>query len=113
MATKKDTRNSEPNYEQDADLLAVLASPVRLQVIALLHACPDGGLALTDLTELINQRRMYPLAQSTMGSHLRRMSEAGLISMDRSRRPWVFYQLRPESIAAVRLVLDGYAEPSA
>lgn len=114
MATKKDTRRSvERDYEQDANLLAVLASPVRLQVIALLHACPDGGLAVTDLIELINQRRKYPLTQSTISSHLRRMAQAGLIMMDRSRRPWVFYQLKLDAIAAVRQVLGSYAEPSA
>lgn len=110
MATKKDTRNSERDYDADADLLALFASPVRLQTIALLHACPDG-LAVTDLTEMVNQYRKYPLAQSTMSSHLRRMREAGLISMDKSRRPWVFYQLRLDAVAAVRLVLDRYAGP--
>lgn len=108
MATKKDTRN----YERDAELLAVLASPVRLQVLALLHACPDG-LSLTDITELVNQRRAYPLASSTVGSHLRRMVDAKLVIKDRSRHPWTFYRLDLVSVAAARGVLDSYAEPPA
>ena len=112
MATKKDTRNSERDYDADAGLLAVLASPVRLQVIALLHRCPDG-LSVTDLTGLVNQRRPYPLAPSTMSSHLRRMAQAGLISMNRKGYPWVFYQLRLDTVAAVRQVLGSYAEPVA
>lgn len=113
MVTKKDTRHLiERDYEADAGLLAVLASPVRLQVIALLHACPDG-LAVTDLMELINQRRQYPLNQSTMTHHLRRLAAVGLVSMDKSRRPWMFYRLDLGAVAAVRLVLGSYAEPSA
>lgn len=106
MATKKDTRN----YEHDADLLAVLANPVRLQAVALLHACPE--LSLMDLTELVNQRRRYPLANSTMGSHLRRMVDAGLVIQDRSRHPWVFYRLDPDRVGAACQMLDSYADPS-
>ena len=113
MATKEDSRNLiERDYDADAALLAVLASPVRLQVVALLHACPDG-LSVTDLTGLVNQRRPYPLAPSTMSSHLRRLDHAGLITMDRSRLPYVFYQLRLDTVAAVRQVLGSYAEPPA
>lgn len=113
MVTKKDTHNLiERDYDADADLLAVLASPVRLQVIALLHACPDG-LAVTDLVGLVNQRRKYPLAQPTMSSHLRRMTRAGLVTMDRSRLPYVFYRLDVAAVARARQVLNGYAEPPA
>jgi DNA-binding transcriptional ArsR family regulator len=107
MATKTDTRDTH-DYEHDAALLAVLASPVRLQVIALLHGCPadDPGLALIDLTELVNQRRKYPLANSTMGAHLRRMADIGLVTMDRSRHPWTFYRLDLAAVGGAA-VLDS------
>lgn len=112
MVTKKDGRNFGRDYEADAALLALLASGARLQIVAALHAQPDG-LSVTDLADWVNKWRQSPLSTSTVSSHLRRMVQAGLISRDRSQLPWVFYQLRPNALVAVRQVFDSYAEPSA
>ena len=83
-----------PLDTSDATVLAngfsALADPVRLRVLSILAASPEGEVCVCDFVE--------PLAKSqpTVSHHLRVLSEAGLVQGDR-RGKWVWYSLEPRS----------------
>jgi ArsR family transcriptional regulator, arsenate/arsenite/antimonite-responsive transcriptional repressor len=87
----------------DADELAAgfsaLADPVRLRVLSILAAAPEGEVCVCDFVE--------PLAKSqpTVSHHLRVLSDAGLVQGDR-RGKWVWYSLNRDRLAALRSAID-------
>ncbi|HEX3334504.1 MAG TPA: metalloregulator ArsR/SmtB family transcription factor [Acidimicrobiales bacterium] len=77
-----------------------LADPVRLRVLSILAAAPEGEVCVCDFVE--------PLAKSqpTVSHHLKILSEAGLVQGDR-RGKWVWYSLNRSRLAELRAAIDG------
>ena len=79
---------------------SALADPVRLRVLSILAAAPEGEVCVCDFVE--------PLARSqpTVSHHLRILSEAGLVQGDR-RGKWVWYSLNRDRLAELRSAIDS------
>jgi len=79
---------------------AALADPVRLRVLSILAAAPEGEVCVCDFVE--------PLAKSqpTVSHHLKVLSEAGLVQGDR-RGKWVWYSLNRGRLAELRAAIDS------
>ncbi len=79
---------------------SALADPVRLRVLSILAASPEGEVCVCDFVE--------PLAKSqpTVSHHLRVLSEAGLVQGDR-RGKWVWYSLNRARLAELRAAIDS------
>ena len=78
---------------------SALADPVRLRVLSILAASPEGEVCVCDFVE--------PLAKSqpTVSHHLKILSEAGLVQGDR-RGKWVWYSLNRARLAELRAAID-------
>jgi len=78
---------------------SALADPVRLRVLSMLAASPEGEVCVCDFVE--------PLAKSqpTVSHHLKVLSDAGLVQGDR-RGKWVWYSLNRDRLAQLRSALD-------
>ena len=76
-----------------------LADPVRLRVLSMLAAAPEGEVCVCDFVE--------PLAKSqpTVSHHLKVLSDAGLVEGDR-RGKWVWYSLNRDRLAELRATID-------
>ena len=76
-----------------------LADPVRLRVLSILAAAPEGEVCVCDFVE--------PLAKSqpTVSHHLKVLSDAGLVQGDR-RGKWVWYSLNRDRLAELRAAID-------
>jgi ArsR family transcriptional regulator len=87
---------ASPLDSSQADELArgfmALADPVRLRVLSILAAAPDGEVCVCEF--------VGPLAKSqpTVSHHLKILSNAGLVHGDR-RGKWVWYSLDRERLA--------------
>lgn len=81
-----------------APLLAALGDPVRLRIVSMLAAAPDGAACGCDLEIPLG------LAQPTVSHHLRILREAGLVEGDRRGR-WVYYRVVPERLEEIREAL--------
>lgn len=86
---------SRDDAEDLAAGLQALARPVRLQMISLLGAHPDGltGVRLQDMLS-------YPLEQPTISHHLRLLARAGLVD-ERRDGTYVIYTLNPKAVGAL------------
>jgi ArsR family transcriptional regulator, arsenate/arsenite/antimonite-responsive transcriptional repressor len=88
---------------QATDLAAafkVLADPVRLQLLSLIAAAPDGSACSCDLEEPVGK------SQPTVSHHLTVLAEAGLITKEKVGR-WVYCTVVPERLAVLRDALGG------
>src|SRR6202142_1407119 len=79
---------------------SALADPVRLRVLSILAAAPDGEVCVCDFVEPLGK------SQPTVSHHLKILSEAGLVHGDR-RGKWVWYSLNRARLAALRVARDG------
>jgi ArsR family transcriptional regulator len=77
-----------------------LADPVRLRLLSLIAASPDGTGCSCDLEELVAK------SQPTVSHHLTVLAEAGLITKEKQGR-WVMCSVVPERLAELRDVLGG------
>ncbi len=79
---------------------SALADPVRLRVLSILAASPEGEVCVCDFVE--------PLAKSqpTVSHHLKVLSEAGLVQGDR-RGKWVWYSLDRARLAELKAAIDS------
>lgn len=82
-----------------APVLAALADPVRLRMVSMLAAAPDGSACGCDLEEPLG------LSQPTVSHHLKVLREAGLIEGERRGR-WIHYSVIPERLADIRDALS-------
>src|SRR6188508_2483700 len=92
-----------PLNEADADELALafkaLADPVRLRLLSLIAAAPEGTACSCDLEEPVGK------TQSTVSHHLSLLADAGLITKEKVGR-WVNCTVVPERLAQLRDVLS-------
>src|SRR4051794_35668612 len=88
----------------DADELALafkaLADPVRLRLLSMIAAAPEGTACSCDLEEPVGK------TQSTVSHHLSILADAGLITKEKVGR-WVNCTVVPERLTALRDVLGG------
>ncbi len=88
---------SAPLSNDDADTLArgfaALADPVRLKLLSLI--ADAGTICSCDLTGPLGK------AQPTVSHHTKILTEAGLITGQKQGR-WVWWQIVPEHLAALR-----------
>lgn len=90
--------------EPDAIVLAAafkaLADPVRLRLLSLIAAAPEGTACSCDLEAPVGK------SQSTVSHHLSVLADAGLITKEKVGR-WVNCTVVPERLAALRGALEG------
>ena len=77
-----------------ADDLALLANPVRIQLLDVLSR-NEGRVCVCDLEAAV------PVKQPTVSHHLRVLRDAGLIESERQGL-WVYYRIRREKVATLR-----------
>jgi len=93
-----------PLEAADADELAqafaALSDPVRLRVLSMLAAAPDGEVCVCNFVEPLGK------SQPTISHHLRILGEAGLVHGER-RGKWVWYSLDRARLGALRTALSA------
>jgi len=93
-----------PLDDQGAAKLALafkaLADPVRLRLLSLIAAAPEGTACSCDLEEPVGK------TQPTVSHHLSVLADAGLITKEKVGR-WVNCTVVPERLALLRDVLRG------
>jgi ArsR family transcriptional regulator len=77
---------------------SALADPVRLRVLSILAAAPDGEVCVCDFVEPLGK------SQPTVSHHLKILSEAGLVHGDR-RGKWVWYSLNRARLAELQATI--------
>jgi ArsR family transcriptional regulator, arsenate/arsenite/antimonite-responsive transcriptional repressor len=83
-----------------ANGFTALADPVRLRVLSILAAAPDGEVCVCDFVEPLRK------SQPTISHHLKVLSDAGLVHGDR-RGKWVWYSLDRDRLASLRAAIDA------
>lgn len=82
-----------------AAAFAALGDPVRVRIVSMLAAAPDGAACGCDLEAPLG------LSQPTVSHHLKILREARLIEGTKQGR-WVFYRVNPERLEELRSILD-------
>ncbi len=80
-----------------------LPDPVRLRVLGLLAAAPEGEVCVYAFVEPLGK------SQPTISHHLKILSDAGLVHGDK-RGKWVWYSLDRERLADLRSALQPVGE---
>lgn len=83
-----------------ATTFKALADPVRLRLLSLIAASPEGRACSCDLEASVDK------SQPTVSHHLAILVKAGLITKERHGR-WVDCALVPERLSALRKVLGS------
>lgn len=105
--------NAEERDEIVDRAFKALASRPRRQILLMLAAgdggcCTPGEICACDFSEQLG------LGAPTISHHMRKLQDAGLVT-SRKEGLWVYYQLRPEVIAAIanelRALVAGCCEP--
>src|SRR3954467_13389818 len=93
-----------PLGDADAKELAhafkALADPVRLQLLSLIAAAPEGSACSCDREEPVGK------SQPTVSHHLTVLAEAGLITKEKVGR-WVYCSVVPERLPVLRDAVCG------
>jgi ArsR family transcriptional regulator, arsenate/arsenite/antimonite-responsive transcriptional repressor len=76
-----------------------LGDPVRLQLMSMIAAAPEGEICVCDLTPA------FQVSGSTISHHLKTLREAGLVDAER-RASWVYYRPRPALLRQLSLLLS-------
>ena len=92
-----------PLEAADAAALAsgfsALSDPVRLRVLSMLAASPDGEVCVCDFVGPLGR------SQPTISHHLKILSEVGLVQGER-RGKWVWYSLNRDRLSELRAAID-------
>jgi ArsR family transcriptional regulator, arsenate/arsenite/antimonite-responsive transcriptional repressor len=91
---------AERDAEELAKSFSALADPVRLRLLNLLGAAPDGEICICNLVAPIGK------SQPTISHHMKLLADAGLVHGER-RGKWVWYSLDRDRLAALRTTLDA------
>jgi ArsR family transcriptional regulator, arsenate/arsenite/antimonite-responsive transcriptional repressor len=78
---------------------SALADPVRLRLLSILAAAPEGEVCVCDFVGPLGK------SQPTVSHHLKVLSDAGLVEGDR-RGKWVWYSLNRDRLAQLRSAID-------
>ena len=89
----------EPAAVELAAAFKALADPVRLRLLSLIAAAPEGTACSCDLEEPVGK------SQPTVSHHLTLLAEAGLITKEKVGR-WVNCTVVPERLTALRDALS-------
>ena len=89
---------SAEEAEATAHLFKALGDPARVKILNLL-ATSEEPVCVCELTEPLG------LAQPTVSHHLKKLTEAGLLSREQ-RGVWAFYTIDSEAAARLRAVTD-------
>lgn len=89
----------EPRATAMVPLLAALADPVRLRMVSMMLAAPEGTACGCDLEGPLG------LAQPTISHHLKVLREAGLVEGEKRGR-WVHYRVVPERLTEIAAALS-------
>ncbi len=92
----------DSDADEMAPLLAALGDPVRLRIVSMLAASPDGAACGCDLETPLG------LSQPTVSHHLKILREAGLIEGRRDGR-WIHYRVVPQRLSEIRDALTPTA----
>jgi ArsR family transcriptional regulator len=79
---------------------SALSDPVRLRVLSILAASPEGEVCVCEFVEPLGK------SQPTISHHMKILSEAGLVQGDR-RGKWVWYSLNRDRLAQLRTAIDS------
>src|ERR1700722_14689288 len=79
---------------------SALADPVRLQLLSILAAAPDGEVCICDFVEPVGK------SQPTVSHHMKILSDAGFVHGER-RSKWVYYSLDRGRLANLRAAIDS------
>lgn len=88
-----------------AATLKALADPLRVRILSLISASPQGESCVCDMTALGD------VSQPTVSHHLRVLREARVLTSER-RGTWVWYRITERSRPAVAALLDSFAPAS-
>ena len=91
---------SEEQAVELAGAFKALADPVRLRLLSLIAAAPEGTACSCDLEEPVGK------SQPTVSHHLSVLAEAGLITKEKLGR-WVNCTVVPERLTQLREVLGA------
>ena len=78
-----------------AGVLKALADPVRLRIVSLVGATPDGELCACDLPQLLGR------SQPTISHHLGQLVKAGILHREQ-RGKWAWFSVRTEQLTALQ-----------
>ncbi len=81
--------------EELAAAFKVLADPVRLRLLSLVAAAPEGEVCACDLIEPVDR------SQPTVSHHLSVLAGAGLLEREQRGR-WAWYRVVPDRLAVLR-----------
>jgi ArsR family transcriptional regulator len=81
-----------------------LADPVRLRVLSILAASPEGEVCVCEFVGPLGK------SQPTISHHLKILNETGLVVGDR-RGKWVWYSLNRERLAELQAALQPAGHP--
>jgi len=84
----------EAQASELADVLRVLADPVRLRLVSIIGTAPSGEVCACDLPELVDR------TQPTVSHHLSLLVRAGVLDREQ-RGKWAWFRLRRDRLAAV------------
>ncbi|WP_166741606.1 metalloregulator ArsR/SmtB family transcription factor [Cumulibacter soli] len=87
---------------QDAIVFKALANAVRLQIVSLVAAAPQGQVSAGEIVD------QFDLSQPTISHHLRVLREAGVLTTHKSST-FVYYRFAPRLHEAVTSVLPNHA----
>ena len=94
---------SSPLDPSQAEALAqgfsAISDPVRLMILSILAAAPQGEVCVCDFVQPLGK------SQPTVSHHLKILGEAGLVQGER-RSKWVWYSLNRERLASLRAAID-------
>jgi ArsR family transcriptional regulator len=82
-----------------------LGEPARVQLLALIAAADDDGACVCDLTEPMG------LSQPTVSHHLKRLTDAGLVTRQQ-RGKWAYYRLVDDEIGALGQAVAQIVRPT-
>ncbi len=94
---------SQEQARQVAPLLKALADPVRLRLVSMVLSHEHGEACVCDLLPA------FDLSQPTISHHLKVLHDSGLLGREK-RGVWVYYQARPEAMAAMLSLFAGVGE---
>jgi len=89
---------TKPAADRLAEVLAVLADPVRQRLFSLIATRP-GGTCACDVVDLVDR------SQPTVSYHLKVLLEASLVDRERCGR-WIWYEARTGALSEAAALLD-------